>query len=608
MSLIGSLEDLGLGDILQILSLSQKSGVLVIRSDRGEGRLVFRSGLVRGAAVKGGPNDLRAVLVGGGFVAAADFDAARADASAQGGRVEEALARRGVLPSERIDSLLRESVETAVMEMFRWRFGDFSFDMREELEADDPALLMPTGINAQYLAMECSRVSDETTREDGDPAPGDAGARESGLATAGVGSDGDDSDQDIVFAGESDAPPAVPSAPPPAAAGEATRAVSRASAAAPPGNDELMLSPLDEVDAVHAEEGALRAELVDVVVEAALRNTEAGMPLVTRLPVIVIDSELKALEWTKRVLSPEYERVHIFQRSDLGLTRIRQYLARGETPIVLLSPAAHGDPLSGIRGAVDFVKRLKAQSTRTCVLWLCEEGAEPLTRVAPAEGSVTRPALYQFDNAAAGSRVGQLATGLRQAVDAICRSKESGATSASSAREISPEVMDRLKRATALLREASSRGEVLPLVIRFAAETFSRVAMFGVRDGEVHGMAGAGLSAAGGPDDAALRQVSARASESAWLRRALETHAPFRAPASDEGDRALAARLGDRVASEVYWAPIESAGQVIALLYGDNLPHGRALSDSSALEVVLHHAGLALDRAALERALAESDS
>ena len=33
MSLIGSLEDLSLGDILQIISLSQKSGVLMIQSD-----------------------------------------------------------------------------------------------------------------------------------------------------------------------------------------------------------------------------------------------------------------------------------------------------------------------------------------------------------------------------------------------------------------------------------------------------------------------------------------------------------------------------------------------------------------------------------------------
>ena len=49
MSLVGSLEDLGLGDILQVISLSRKSGVLLLRSDRGEGRIIFRDGLIRGA-------------------------------------------------------------------------------------------------------------------------------------------------------------------------------------------------------------------------------------------------------------------------------------------------------------------------------------------------------------------------------------------------------------------------------------------------------------------------------------------------------------------------------------------------------------------------------
>ena len=41
MSLVGSLEDLGLGDILQIIHLSRKSGTLWIRSAAGEGQIVF---------------------------------------------------------------------------------------------------------------------------------------------------------------------------------------------------------------------------------------------------------------------------------------------------------------------------------------------------------------------------------------------------------------------------------------------------------------------------------------------------------------------------------------------------------------------------------------
>jgi len=54
-------------------------------------------------------------------------------------------------------------------------------------------------------------------------------------------------------------------------------------------------------------------------------------------------------------------------------------------------------------------------------------------------------------------------------------------------------------------------------------------------------------------------------------------------------------------------APIESGERVVALLYADNLPGGERIGDTSALEVVLHEAGLALERAVLERALAEAE-
>ena len=46
---------------------------------------------------------------------------------------------------------------------------------------------------------------------------------------------------------------------------------------------------------------------------------------------------------------------------------------------------------------------------------------------------------------------------------------------------------------------------------------------------------------------------------------------------------------------------------MVAVLYADNLPSGAPIGDTSALEVVLHEAGLALDRAVLERALAEAE-
>jgi hypothetical protein len=48
-----------------------------------------------------------------------------------------------------------------------------------------------------------------------------------------------------------------------------------------------------------------------------------------------------------------------------------------------------------------------------------------------------------------------------------------------------------------------------------------------------------------------------------------------------------------------------SRGQVVIILYGDNLPERRRIGDSTGLEIFLSQAGLAMEKAFLERKLKE---
>jgi hypothetical protein len=321
--------------------------------------------------------------------------------------------------------------------------------------------------------------------------------------------------------------------------------------------------------------------------------------------VVVIDPDLVALEWVKRVLRPDLGRVHIFQRSEFGLARIRQYLARAELPLVLVSPDSPGDRLSGIRDTFDFVRRLKSQQQRMRVLWLMQDGAQPLDRSGAADGAVTRPSSQQIRARRGQEQIEAQAESFRREIQAELLREPAVDARPQFPRGDPSSGLRRLREATSALSDASTRGEVLPLVIRFAAETFSRVAMFMVRGDVILGMAQSGLDRAGGPDDSALREVSFSSHECGWFRAVLERRGPVRLGPSDDGDARLASQLGGRTPKEAYVAPIESSGQVVALLYADNLPEETPLGDSQALEVVLHHAGLALERAVLERALAE---
>jgi len=58
MSLVGRIEDLGLSDIFQILSIGKKTGTLVLKGSRGSAMIVFKNGLV----VRAETNDIDRTL------------------------------------------------------------------------------------------------------------------------------------------------------------------------------------------------------------------------------------------------------------------------------------------------------------------------------------------------------------------------------------------------------------------------------------------------------------------------------------------------------------------------------------------------------------------
>jgi hypothetical protein len=281
---------------------------------------------------------------------------------------------------------------------------------------------------------------------------------------------------------------------------------------------------------------------------------------------------------------------------------VRQYLARAEVPAVVLAVDAPPDPVSGARDVAEMVRRFKLQAPRMQVFLARRLGdAEP--RIV-ADGVLDKPTATHLADPRCAPERERLADALRSVLRAQLASAGGAAPRE---RGMSPDTLARLRRASARLRDPGSRGDVLTLVLRFAAETFSRVAMFMVRDGQALAIAQLGLPKAGGPDDQAIGEVVVPAREPAWFRRVIDGRNPVRCPPDDEGDQRLAVLLGNALPREVYVAPLESANRIVALLYGDNLPSDDPIGDTSALEVVLHEAGLVLDRAVLERALAEAE-
>jgi hypothetical protein len=584
MSLVGSLEDLGLGDILQIIHLSRKSGTLWIRSAAGEGQIVFSAGLICGAFTKDGPAELRDLLLAAGTLPESELDAAAEEARARGTQLAAVLGERGALPAERLDELRRAHVESCVLRMFTWTTGEFSFEIRDSSDDSGEDLFVPGGMNPQFLALEGTRLHDEA--KGGEPG-GDAGDDEIRFGHEGHDADGAGEDP-VLLAEEVD---------------DDDEAVAEADLLEPGPGEPDAGAPAPTPAHSGAQEAAPAPETRAAAAPAAPAPRRAAA---APSAVVAIDHDLASLEWLKAALGPVHPRVHIFQRSDQGISRIRQYLARGETPLVVLSAEAPADPVSGARDAGEIVRRLKLQAPRMPVLVTQRAGDAGL--VAGADGVLAKPTPTQLaDPRCAGDRE-RLALALRDSLaEQLARGAAPAPAAAPAGSGMTPESLARLRAASARLRDPGSRGDILSLALRFAAETFARVAIFMVRDEQALGMAQIGLPKAGGPGDASIGEVVLPCREPSWFRRVVEGRNALRAAPGDEGDQRLAVLLGNAIPVEAYVAPIESGERVVALLYADNLPGGDPIGDTSALEVVLHEAGLALDRAVLERALAEAE-
>lgn len=168
MSLVGNLEDLGLGDILQIVSLSRKSGVLSLRNRGREGRIVFLRGQVIQATSSVSRDTLGDLLLRKGLVSPDSLRKAlhQQRQTLPPVRLGTILCEQFGLSRQAVEAVLREQVENIVYSFFGWTEGVFTFDLGEP--EDFPAtffdplqFMLDQGLNPQWLVSEGGRKDDE---------------------------------------------------------------------------------------------------------------------------------------------------------------------------------------------------------------------------------------------------------------------------------------------------------------------------------------------------------------------------------------------------------------------------------------------------------------
>ncbi len=167
MSLVGRLEDLALPDIFQIISLSKKTGTLIVRSRKGTGMVVFKDGQVIQAASDSIRDSLGNMLVSQGMLTEAALAKALATQKKDTDKpIGMILTEMGAVTSQVLEGAVRKQIEEIIYDLLAWEEGFFNFELgeiapKDKIEIDTQEFLLKHGISAEYLLMEGTRILDE---------------------------------------------------------------------------------------------------------------------------------------------------------------------------------------------------------------------------------------------------------------------------------------------------------------------------------------------------------------------------------------------------------------------------------------------------------------
>jgi CheY-like chemotaxis protein len=662
--------------------LSRRSGTLQLTTPVESGEIVFRAGKVVAAFRTNAPGSVGDGLLEVGVVAPTTYQEMLA-AQRAGKRGPELFTSFNI-DAAALTGALEALLKRLIFGMFEWQEGTFSFvledapDVWRGFSLDAARVVLESGLNPQYLAIEGARIRDEKQKEDSletflnrDKAKAAVAAEPTvnlkqiaAKLRTGEGL-GEDDIMQGTFSAEtsfaSAAEPAPPEPPPPREEkvipfpAERVRREAAPVVAAPAG-----LTPKSGAEAVVRQAAVAVSEPAAAV--AAAPSALAGSswrllavdddPLMTRhvqnamsasfAEVLTADTVTEALAAVER----DAERLIvatdlIIARSDgrgiLGgveiLERIRQRFPA--LPVILFTDYQNEEAEArarsmGVTAILQKPRKAQLQSSKDAgplnqFLASLTSALQDVIGAAPAETranaapaptvelrSVPAPAaaVPAAPQPAAAAAPAPVRAGSRDLGREIADEIED--LGAPMEEELPPAVlsageMSTLRSMLAELIDPSNRDTITLLVLRFASHIVERASLFLATRRVYVGLGGFSVEEDSDRFVGRVRRIQVPVEVDSVFAQVSRFRAIIRAPLKPiDGNKRLIEGLGgDFPKDPIVAAPLISGERVAAILYGDN-PSGKPLGSTDSLEIFLQQAGLAMDRALLERKLEDS--
>ncbi len=575
MSLLGRLEDLSLTDIIQIVYLSRRTGVLEIIDNSGRHTVLFRHGLVVNASAPDHPDLVTYIEKRRGLPA----DASRMIRQMEDSGVASgsAMLDMNLLSPDDLAQAIRDRISTVVTPLLQSREGEFNFILSESMEPVD------IEYDPDTLFKEGGFAPQKIVGGDGEKIKPLKGLEES------------------LKAGKALLRSSAPEPPPPASLNVFPSTEPAAPAAAAPQEPaketpkEAPKEPPKDTRGPYKGTGQFKVAggLFEIVSpDAAYRNA------------IIFDRDPLIRVAAKRAFAKHG--VTTFQFGSLDDVRgAMTDLFRSNSFFVTFLE------LTGADDVVRLMQQVKRRNPRLPVVTVDREAdlrrRHDLLR-AGADLYLTKPSPERLQPGFADEELALFADELvlfaersfRQwetltggGLDAGKRFYEMGA------QESTERTFTLLKQLISELSNPNDVNQVGATILRLAGEYMDRGALFVVTDSSFAGLGGFGNAGEGVLMDArvrALRIPRAEPSVLSDVAAAGEAHrGKMRRTAANVQ---MIEKMGNMLPTEVAVLPIMHGGRPIGILYGDNAEHRAPIDSMTGLEIFLSQAGYAFGTAA----------
>ena len=173
MSFTGDLEHLPIVDIIQLLHATRKSGILRVKSRKGESNLVFKDGYIVSASHLNNSVRIGTILIERNIITPDTLDQTlleQKNAGAERKPLIVSLLDKGLVRDEDAFQGLEHLIEMTIVEMLTWKRGTFTMEVSPDAVADKyryyPGKInREINVNAQGVLMDALCIFDEKMRD-----------------------------------------------------------------------------------------------------------------------------------------------------------------------------------------------------------------------------------------------------------------------------------------------------------------------------------------------------------------------------------------------------------------------------------------------------------